>query len=413
MVQPHNYGRYYDQIITDTDGFKQFWKTLAAVYKDNQNVIFDTNNEYNTMPGALVVKLNQAAIDGIRAAGATSQIINVEGNQWTGAWTWVNTKGTDGLSNAETMGALTDPQNNLMYQMHQYLDSDGSGTSANCVSSTVGSERLVAATDWLRSNGKVGLIGEFAGGPNAQCQAAIKDMLAYMNANSDVWQGALWWAAGPCKSRTFSIPKPAANSFQGGRTTCTASSPPTARLTRPTCRSCKPLSPALALPALRRPPPLSRLPPLRPAASPLPLRVAAVRLSGASAVVRAGLARLAALPAALARLTGSTTPSACKRLVASLFGIHCFGDALDRRGSKASWHLRALRYISFIHLTDLCHLPNPKNDQTPLPAITLRPSTSLQIAVYLLSLSTLLATNIIQTSIIDPLTQNEKTTYHL
>jgi endoglucanase len=66
----------------------------------------------------------------------------------------------------------------------RYLDTDGSGTSPLCVSATVGSERLVAATKWLRDNKKIGLIGEFAGGVNAQCQAAITDMLKYMNDNS-------------------------------------------------------------------------------------------------------------------------------------------------------------------------------------------------------------------------------------
>jgi endoglucanase len=81
--------------------------------------------------------------------------------------------------------------------MHQYLDTDGSGTSATCVSTTIGSQRLVAATNWLRSNGKQGLIGEFAGATNPTCEAAVKDMLSYIKANSDVWTGALWWAAGP------------------------------------------------------------------------------------------------------------------------------------------------------------------------------------------------------------------------
>ncbi|GAB7329294.1 hypothetical protein MBLNU13_g01095t3 [Cladosporium sp. NU13] len=196
MIQPHNYGRYYKEIITDASAFGKWWQTVAAQYKDNPRVIWDTNNEYNTMSTALVVSLNQAAIDGIRAAGA-KQVINVEGNAWTGAWTWTTSKGTDGKTNADLMGSLTDPENKLVYQMHQYLDTDGSGTSPNCVSATVGSERLVAATNWLRANKKIGLIGEFAGGVNAQCQAAIADMLKYMNDNSDVWQGALWWAAGP------------------------------------------------------------------------------------------------------------------------------------------------------------------------------------------------------------------------
>lgn len=61
--------------------------------------------------------MNQAAIDGIRAAGATSQYITVEGNAWTGAWTWTTATGTDGKTNAQTMGALTDPQNKLIYQV--------------------------------------------------------------------------------------------------------------------------------------------------------------------------------------------------------------------------------------------------------------------------------------------------------
>jgi len=44
------------------------------------------------MDNDLVAKLNQAAIDGIRAGGATTQYIFVEGNSWTGAWHWVRSK---------------------------------------------------------------------------------------------------------------------------------------------------------------------------------------------------------------------------------------------------------------------------------------------------------------------------------
>jgi endoglucanase len=56
------------------------------------------------------------------------------------------------------MGALTDPSNLIVYQMHQYLDSDGSGTHAECVSSTIGAERIKAATEWLRTNKKIGYV---------------------------------------------------------------------------------------------------------------------------------------------------------------------------------------------------------------------------------------------------------------
>ena len=189
VIDPHNYGRYFGNIITDTSDFTAFWKTLATAFKSNSKVIFDTNNEYKEMDQTLVLNLNQAAIDAIRSVGATSQYIFAEGNAWSGAWSW-NTTNTN-------LVALKDPQNKLIYEMHQYLDSDSSGTHAECVSAEIGVQRLYGATKWLKENGKVGIIGEYAGGPNSQCQAAVKNMLDHMKTNSDVWLGALWWAGGP------------------------------------------------------------------------------------------------------------------------------------------------------------------------------------------------------------------------
>jgi aryl-phospho-beta-D-glucosidase BglC (GH1 family) len=77
------------------------------------------------------------------------------------------------------------------------LDSDGSGTSTACVSSSIGSQRIADATAWLKANGKKGIIGEFAGGANSNCESAVADMLTYMKSDTDVWTGALWWGGGP------------------------------------------------------------------------------------------------------------------------------------------------------------------------------------------------------------------------
>ncbi|KAJ5783281.1 hypothetical protein N7457_005055 [Penicillium paradoxum] len=189
VIDPHNFGRYYGNIITSTSDFAAFWTTLASEFASNDKVIFDTNNEYNSMDQTLVLNLNQAAINAIRAAGATSQYIFVEGNSWSGAWTWTAVN--------DNMKALTDPQDLIVYEMHQYLDSDGSGTSSTCVSSTIGQERVVAATQWLKDNGKKAFLGEFAGGANSVCQSAVTGMLDYLQENSDVWLGASWWSAGP------------------------------------------------------------------------------------------------------------------------------------------------------------------------------------------------------------------------
>ena len=113
IIDPHNSGRYNGAVITDYAGFGTFWQNLAAHFQSNTNAIFDTNNEYHDMDQALVLNLNQAAINGIRAAGATSQYIFVEGNGYTGAYSWNTTN--------DNLKALTDPQNMLIYEMHQYL----------------------------------------------------------------------------------------------------------------------------------------------------------------------------------------------------------------------------------------------------------------------------------------------------
>jgi endoglucanase len=157
------------------------------------------------MDQTLVLNLNQAAINGIRGAGATTQYIFAEGNSYTGAWTWTTVN--------DNLKALTDPSNMLVYEMHQYLDSDGSGTSATCVSSTIGvsfldsdieektnmkqADRVASATTWLRSNGKVGIIGEFAAGANSVCMSAVTGLMNHLQTNSDVWKGAIWWGGGP------------------------------------------------------------------------------------------------------------------------------------------------------------------------------------------------------------------------
>ena len=89
VIDAQNFGRYYGNVITSTSVFEAFWKTLASQFKSNGNVIFDCNNEFHDEPSnSLVEQLNQACINGIRAAGATSQYIFVEGTSYTGAWTW-------------------------------------------------------------------------------------------------------------------------------------------------------------------------------------------------------------------------------------------------------------------------------------------------------------------------------------
>ncbi len=200
ILDPHNYARYNGQLIGSSDvpytAFADFWRRLALRYKSNPNVVFGLVNEPHDMPTAQWVSAANTAIAAIRAAGSSNTIF-VPGNRWTGAWTWF-TQDQDGASNAEAMLNVTDPGNNMVFEVHQYLDVDGSGRNDECVSATIGSERLKAFTGWLRDHNRKGFVGELASGRNAQCDAALEDMVGYIESNQDaLLRGWTYWAAGP------------------------------------------------------------------------------------------------------------------------------------------------------------------------------------------------------------------------
>ncbi|GAA0746582.1 glycoside hydrolase family 5 protein [Ideonella azotifigens] len=197
VLDPHNYARYYSNVVgagVSNAAFADLWSRLATAYKGNDKVVFALMNEPHDMPTEQWLGAANAAIAAIRAAGAGNLIL-VPGNGWTGGHSWSDT--WYGTSNATVMLGVVDPADRYAYEVHQYLDSDSSGNSANCVSTTIGVERLSGFTAWLRSHGKRGFLGEFAGGNNATCQAAVTGMLDHLGANRDVWNGWTWWAAGP------------------------------------------------------------------------------------------------------------------------------------------------------------------------------------------------------------------------
>ncbi|KAI0644386.1 endoglucanase [Trametes meyenii] len=192
VIDPHNFMIFNGATITSTSDFQVWWQKLATEFKTDKNVIFDLQNEPHDISAQTVFNLMQAGINGVRASGAMERLILVEGTSYTGAWTWTTYSGND-----DVFGAIKDPNNNVAIQMHQYLDSDGSGTSPTCVSSTIGAERLQAATQWLQQHNLKGFLGELGAGNNTRCITAVTGALCEMQQAGGAWLGALWWAAGP------------------------------------------------------------------------------------------------------------------------------------------------------------------------------------------------------------------------
>ncbi|KAI0030131.1 glycoside hydrolase superfamily [Vararia minispora EC-137] len=191
LVDPHNFMIYNGAQILSTSDFQTFWTNLSKVFINNPNVIFDLMNEPHDIDATVVAGLMQAAINGIRSTGAT-QLIFAEGTSWTGAWTWTSS------GNSQAFTTLSDPLNNTAIgDAEGFADSDGSGTSDQCVSNTIGAERLAAATQWLQQTGFKGFLGEMGAGSNTACIQAVYGALCSMQQAGGVWLGMLWWAAGP------------------------------------------------------------------------------------------------------------------------------------------------------------------------------------------------------------------------
>jgi len=132
----------------------------------------------------------QSGIDGVRTMDRTHPVI-VQGNAWGSAVNWPS------VSNA--LLSLKDPANNLIYAANVYLDQDGSGNYAaqdmNGFDPQVGVNRVKPFVEWLKRNGKRGMIAEF-GVPagDSRWLAATDNLLAYLQQNC---MPLTYWAAGP------------------------------------------------------------------------------------------------------------------------------------------------------------------------------------------------------------------------
>jgi len=194
ILDPHNYARYEGKIIGSAEfpaeNFAFFWERVAGEFKDNPHVWFGLMNEPHDMPTQQWLDAANTAIAAIRRTGAKNLIL-VPGNHWTGAHSWVSS------DNDDLMLKIQDPANRYLYEVHQYLDADSSGTKPQVVSPTIGADRLRTFTDWCRKNKKRAFLGEFGVAASEEGRVAIENMLTAMERDRDVWVGFTWWAAGP------------------------------------------------------------------------------------------------------------------------------------------------------------------------------------------------------------------------
>lgn len=134
----------------------------------------------------------QAAVTAIRKAGASTQAILLPGNDWTHVANFVDNGSGDALSKVKNIDGTT---TNLIFDVHTYLDSDGSGTHTNCV--TNNADAFKSLGSWLRANKRKAILTETGGGASdSSCLTMLCEQFDTMNNYSDVYLGWVGWAAG-------------------------------------------------------------------------------------------------------------------------------------------------------------------------------------------------------------------------
>jgi endoglucanase len=198
ILDPHNYARYRDHIIGSKDvpiaAYADFWARLASLYANDDGVVFGLMNEPYHVPIAQWLDAANAATAAIRNQGGARNLILVPGTAWTGAHSWMTP--LDGEPNGVAMARLQDPGKNFAFEVHQYLDSDFSGTKRTCSRGDDAVQALKEFTGWLKQGGFRGYLGEFGAPGKPRCIASLKAMVDVVEENKDVWTGWSYWAAG-------------------------------------------------------------------------------------------------------------------------------------------------------------------------------------------------------------------------
>ncbi|KAF1346437.1 glycoside hydrolase family 5 protein [Lizonia empirigonia] len=195
IIDLHNYARWNGAIVgqggPSNAEFADVWSKLAAKYSSEKNIVFGLMNEPHELTMTTWATSVQAAVTAIRKAGATSQYILLPGTDYTSAGTFVKNSGPALLTVKDADGTTS----KLIFDVHRYLDSDGSGTHAECVTDHV-QDSFVPLATWLRTNGRKALLSEVGGGATASCEQDVCAAIASLNQNSDVYMGYIGWSAG-------------------------------------------------------------------------------------------------------------------------------------------------------------------------------------------------------------------------
>ncbi len=167
-------------MILDPAAYQDLWTKFFALMKNDPKInkdylLFDLVNEPVDVPDDSVFTIQAAIIKSLRQQGYQGYIL-VEGNAWSGlhSWTtasWASKDGKSTYTNANLFTrdhfvkeGITD-LSKIIINVHQYLESDYSGTHDQCLSDlkTMGADgfNLNVFVDYLQQNHLKAIVTEF------------------------------------------------------------------------------------------------------------------------------------------------------------------------------------------------------------------------------------------------------------
>ena len=156
-------------------------------------------NEPHDLDTAQWAATVQAAVTAVRGAGARNTLL-LPGSTFASAGT-LPTEAGPALLKVTNPDGTTD---GLVFDVHKYLDADGSGTSPECTTNNIADAFAPLAT-WLRANKRQALVSETGGGNTASCEKLFCEELAFLNENADVFLGYTAWSAGAFDPATYEL----------------------------------------------------------------------------------------------------------------------------------------------------------------------------------------------------------------
>ncbi|EPT01469.1 hypothetical protein FOMPIDRAFT_100175 [Fomitopsis schrenkii] len=194
IVDLHNYARWNGDIIGQggptNAQFASIWTQLAAEYGSNDRIIFGLMNEPHDLTVSEWATSLQYVVTELRSAGSENYLL-LPGSSYSSAETFPTEAGPYLVNITDPLGGT----GKLLFDVHKYLDSDNSGTSATCVTDNV--SILETLVTFLQDNGdRQAILSETGGGETTSCYTDLASELSYVKSAYPTLVGFSAWAAG-------------------------------------------------------------------------------------------------------------------------------------------------------------------------------------------------------------------------